>query len=137
MISRYIYRAQIKKDCIEQVREKLSGTQMPEEVVTDSEKEYTKDNIFKGVFQSNYRISSVTVTITDKDGNVVQEMTGFGKQDEMTRFRLPRMQDEAEAEVVCGGIDLDALPAGTYKCTHTCQISTGSVITVRNFEFTV
>ena len=34
-------------------------------------------------------------------------------------------------------IDLDALAAGTYKCTHTCQIATGKILTVRDFEFTV
>ena len=118
-------------------KELIDPAPLPEETVTDSETEYTKDNIFQGVLQSPYRISSVTVTVTDKDGNVVQEMTGFGKQDEMTRFRLPRMMDVTEKDVVRGSIDLDALPAGTYKCTHTCQIATGKILTVRDFEFTV
>ena len=118
-------------------KEFIDPSPLPEETVTDSETEHTKETIFKGVFQSPYRISSVTITITDKDGNVVQQMTGFGKQDEMTRFRLTRMTDEAEADVVRGSIDLDALPAGTYQCTHTCQISTGKILTVRVFEFTV
>jgi len=118
-------------------KEFIDPSPLPEETVTDNEKEHTKDTIFKGVFQSPYRISSVTITITDKDGKVVQQMTGFGKQEEMMRFRLPRMIDEAEADVVRGSIDLDALAAGTYKCTHTCQIATGKILTVRDFEFTV
>ena len=36
MISRYIYRAQLKKDCIEQARVILSRTQMSTDVVTSS-----------------------------------------------------------------------------------------------------
>ena len=118
-------------------KELIDPSPLAEETVTDSEPEHTVDTIFKGIFQSPYRISSVTITITDQGGNVVQQMTGYGIQAEMMRFRLPRLNTADEADVVQGSIDISALAAGTYRCTHTCQISTGSIITVRNFEFTV
>jgi len=118
-------------------KELIDPSPLAEESVKDSEEEHTKDTIFKGNFTSVYRISSITITIADKDGNVVQQLTGFGTETERNRFRLPRMNNKDEAEVLLGSIDLDALAAGTYRCTHTCQTATGNVITVRNFEFEI
>ena len=97
----------------------------------------TKDNICKGMFKSNYRISSVTVTIADSTGNTVQQATAFGHQGEMNRFLLSRLNDKTEAPVRRGSLDVKALTPGTYHCTHTCQIATGEILTVRDFTFTI
>lgn len=104
---------------------------------SEAEKGLTKDNICKGMFKSNYRISSVTVTIADSNGNTVQQATAFGHQGEMNRFLLSRLNDKTEAPVRRGSLDVKALTPGTYHCTHTCQIATGEILTVRDFTFTI
>lgn len=105
--------------------------------VTDHAEAPTAENMFAGVIESNYRISSVTVTVTDKNGNTVQQATCYGHQDEMYRFNLFRFTREVEKPVIQGYLDLSALEAGTYHCSFTCLVSTGDSITFRDFDFSV
>jgi len=118
-------------------KELIDPAPLREESVEDSETNHSVNTIFTGSFTCPYRISSVTVTITDKDGKTVQQITGYSKESEKLTFQLSRLSNKNEASVVRGTIDLEALPAGTYRCVHSCQISTGSVITVRDFEFKI
>lgn len=118
-------------------KELIDPSPLAEETVTDTEAEYTLDNIFAGTFISPYRIAYVTVTVTQEDGQVVQQSTAYGVEREKTRFDLSRFLNGTEQDVLKGILDLDALAPGVYRCTHTCRISTGSDIIVRDFEFTV
>lgn len=93
------------------------------------------DNMFRGTISANYRISSVTVTIS-QNGKTVQKATCFGQQEEMYTMNLYRFTAEYETPVLQGSIDLDTLPAGTYNCTFTAMLSTGDNLQFRNFTFT-
>ena len=103
-------------------------------VVTDSVSNPTASNMFIGDFKSNYRISSVTITITNSKGQVVQSATCYAKESEMYTFQIRRFNDSVEQEVLKGSLNLDQLAAGTYRCTYTCQVSTGDIVTVRQFS---
>ena len=48
-----------------------------ETYVQDSEKEHNVSNILRGQFVSNRMLSAVTITITDENGQVVQECTAY------------------------------------------------------------
>ena len=108
---------------------------LAEEKIVDTipAEEHSIDNIFKGVFTCPYRISHVTVAISDKDGNVVQQSTMFALGGEMRNFLLDRFTNIYEQPVLYGHIDLDALASGEYTVTHTATTSTGNQIVVRNF----
>ena len=116
-------------------KELVDPSPRPEPTVKDYTDAPTVDNMFAGIVESNYRISSVTVTIS-KDGETVQQATCFGHQDEMYTMNLYRFTKESEAAVMQGSIDLDALPAGTYTCSFTARLSTGDNPEFRNFTFT-
>lgn len=118
-------------------KELVDASPRAEVTVTDYTDEPTTDNMFTGVIWASYRISSVTVTVTDKKGNTVQAATCYGKQYEMYKFNLYRFTEEIESPVMQGSIDLEALPKGTYRCTFQCRVSTGDNITFRDFEFTI
>ena len=104
--------------------------------VTDSEISHTTDTLYTGTFTSNRLISSVTVTITDEKGQTVQSLTGYGLRSSWRVFSLSRLQSDAPDRTL-GNLDLSALSPGTYTCTYTCRLSEGTVIQVREFEFTV
>lgn len=116
-------------------QELVDPSPRPEAAVTDYTDAPTLDNMFRGIIEANYRISSVTVTISRK-GKTVQQATCFGHQEEMYTMNLYRFTKDSEAPVLQGSIDPDALPAGTYNCTFTAMLSTGDNIEFRNFTFT-
>lgn len=105
--------------------------------ITDRVDTPAPENMFTGAIEANFRISSVTITVTDEAGNPVQQATCYGHQEEMYRFSLSRFINPAEQSVMQGGIDLNALTPGSYRCTYVCQLSTGENITFRDFAFTV
>lgn len=117
-------------------KELVDPSPRAEVTVTDYTDAPTADNMFKGVVKASYRISSVTVTITDKKGNTVQKATCFGKEEEMYSMNLYRFTDMVEKEVMQGSIDLNALEKGTYRVIFACRVSTGDNIVFRDFEFT-
>lgn len=111
---------------------------LPEETIVDSipVEEQSIDTIFDGVFTCPYRISHVTIQITDKSGNVVQESTMFSLGGEMRNFMLNRWTNIYEQPVLLGKIDLDALPSGEYTITHTACTAKGNDIVVRTLTYT-
>ena len=117
-------------------KELVDESPLEEAKVTDSVANPSVDNMFSGEFRSNYRISSVTVTIKDKKGSAVQSATCYAKEIEMYSFQLTRLDDDVEQDVMKGSLDIGSLPAGEYTCTYTCQVSTGQSFTVRQFTFT-
>lgn len=101
--------------------------------VSDSISSPGLSDLFSGTLTGTYKISHVTITITDATGKTVQQATCFAKQSEKYTFKLSRFG--TDGGVMLGAIDVSALAAGTYKCAYTCQVSTGDVITFREFEF--
>ena len=117
------------------IQELVDPAPRPAATVQDYTDAPTLDNMFAGVIESNYRISSVTVTVS-QNGQTVQQATCFGHQEEMYTMNLFRFQKDVEAPVTQGQISLEALPAGTYQCTFTARLSTGDDLQFRNFTFT-
>ena len=117
-------------------KELIDPAPLEEQKVEDSVAEHSEKTMFRGQITSNYRISHATYTIYDANGRAVQQMTCFGKDQSMFVMDLYRFSDFTEQDRAQGVIDLESLPTGTYKCVLTCQISTGSIIEVRNFEIT-
>ena len=117
-------------------KELIDPSPRPAAAITDYTENPTLDNLFGGVVESNYRISSITVTIT-QGNKVVQQATCFGHQEEMYTFNLYRFTNAVEKTVMQGFIDKDALEAGSYRCTVTAKVSTGDDLTFRDFTFTV
>ena len=84
---------------------------------------------------TNRRISLVRITITDGNGEEVQTVTCYGREAEMYNFVIDRFTWETEQDSLQGGLDLDALPAGSYTVTYTCTIATKQTFTVGSFTF--
>ena len=117
-------------------KELIDPAPLAEQKVEDSVAEHTEETMFRGQLTSNYRISHATYTVYDAEGRAVQQMTCFGQDKSMFVMDLYRFNDFTEQDRAQGALDLSSLPAGTYKCVLTCQISTGTIFEVRNFEIT-
>ncbi len=116
-------------------KELMDPSPLPKAEITDFTDAPTFDNMFSGTIQANYRISSVTVNIS-QNGNTIQEATCFGHQEEMYQFNLYRFTSSVERAVMQGYLKKDDLTPGTYQCTFTAKLSTGEDITFRDFTFT-
>lgn len=116
-------------------KELIDSAPVEASTVTDSVETPGADNITEGTFSSEYAISYVTVTITDEKGTQLQQVTGFATESELKAFDLSHLADPDEVKV--GGLSIDQLPSGTYHCTHQCLLSSGQLITVRDFDFTI
>ena len=95
----------------------------------------TAENMFGGTVKANYRISSITVTLTQGD-KTVQSATCYGHQEEMYEFNLYRFTNATEQPVIRGSLDLEGLKPGTYRCTFTAKLSTGADVVFRDFTVT-
>lgn len=116
-------------------KELIDPSPLPEAQITDYTDAPTYDNMLAGVIRANYRISFVTVTIS-QEGKVIQQATCYGLQGERYEFNLYRFTSGVEKVVMQGSIKKDDLAPGTYDCTFTAQLSTGDMITFRDFTFT-
>ena len=103
--------------------------------VWDSVAQPDGTTLLEGVISSNWAIDCVTVTITDAGGKTVQQGTVYASRD-ARRYALELRQFAEEApERVRGRIAPEELPAGSYRCTLACRLTTGQVFTVRDFTF--
>jgi len=114
-------------------KELIDPSPLPQAQVYDYTDAPDFQNMFAGVIGANYRISSVTVTVS-QEGKMIQQATCFSQQAEMYEFSLYRFVNNLEKDVMRGFIDKDALPAGTYRCTFTAKLSTGQDICFRDFQ---
>lgn len=121
-------------------KELIDPAPVQEPYAKDSETEYSFENILKGTFTSNRIISSVTVTVTDANGEPVMEATCYNprqiKRNEFT-FDLQERFAEELPQVRWGSLDLESLAPGAYHCTHVLRSAHGEEYTVRSFDFTV
>ena len=118
-------------------QELIDPSPLPEPTLEDPAEELTLETMFADKITSNYRISSVTVTVSNAEGEPVQHCICHAKERELFQFDLSRFVSDAQQDLLVGGIDLSALSPGEYTCTFDCQLSTGKVIRFRDFTFTV
>jgi len=107
-------------------------------VVTDSKANSTfdKDSLLTGTITSNWMIDSLTMTITNATGSVVQEGAVRSARGQNYKIGLGRFLTDKPAGVR-GYIDPDALTSGKYHCKLVCRLSSGQEFTVRDFDFTI
>lgn len=118
-------------------KELIDDSPMEKLKVTDSVSNVSVSNMFTGTVRANFRISCVTVTITDSKGNVVQTATCYTCQrnNEGDTFQLSRFTDSVEQLVMKGYVDLNKLGSGNYKCVFSCMAGTGETFAFRSFTF--
>ena len=118
-------------------QELIDPSPLPEPTVEDPTAEPTVDTMFESTITSNYRIASVTVTVSDAQDRPVQQATCNSLELEFFSFKLNRFLSDAQQDLLVGEIDLSALEPGTYTCTFDCRLSTGKVIRFRDFTVTL
>lgn len=105
-------------------------------VITDSETEYSKENLLEGKFESNWLMDTCTIKITNTAGEVLQQAEAQVRRrnDIYVKFDLQQFVTEVP-EVVRGKINVSELPKGELHCTVTFRLVTGQEIAVRDFDF--
>lgn len=117
------------------IKELVDPAPIPEAYAEMSNKTPDMVTRFTGTVNSNYRISDVTITITDAQGATVQQCTCYGREQEMFAQELARFIWESESESLRGFLDLDVLQPGNYTFTYSCRVSTGQTFTLGSFTF--
>lgn len=117
-------------------KELIDPSPAPEPAVTDTETEQAVSAMFSGNLNATRFIDFVTVTLTDKDGNVAQRITSSGNRGNPYTFQMNTFITDYP-EVLNGTFDLNALPSGTYRYQVTCQLVTGDVFIVRDYDVTL
>lgn len=118
------------------IRELVDPSPVDAPWVKDTVETPTKDNIFTGNVTSNWHIDTVTVTITDESGKVVQEVIGHARRRYNKDFEMERFVTENPGACK-GSVDVTTLESGSYHCTVTARLTTGEKFAVRDFDFTV
>lgn len=107
--------------------------------VTDSlsASEYGYDTLLSGSISTNHwTIDSVLMTITDKEGNIVQQGRATCPRTNRYKFSMSLFETELPT-MILGCIAPDALTAGSYHCKVVLRLSTNEEFTVRDYDFTV
>lgn len=118
----------------------IDASPVEEAKVTDSltEDQYTYENLLRGQFTTNRMVSSVTLTVTDENGEVFK-VTSSGIRSVIKSFNLQNfLTENYEGHMVLrGALELDKLVAGNeYHCTVLVSLGSGEQIMVRDFDFT-
>ena len=111
-----------------------------ETFVHDTETEHTFETILKGAFSSNRLLSNATITITDKNGEVVTAAMRYSLSQRRTKnFKIDLAERFGSASygVDWGDLNLKDLAPGTYHCTHVLRDAHGVEYTMRDFDFTI
>lgn len=119
------------------IKELIDPAPVPAVDVVDSKKTLDIDAITEGTLSSLHKIASVTVIIQDSTGKVLQQATCFTMESEHYMFRMANFTEPLEQPVIKGGLDIEALASGNYRCITQCLMGNGETVTVRDFEFTV
>ncbi len=103
--------------------------------ITDSITEHSKATIFDGTINANYYIDTMTVIITDEDGNEIQRSSASVTRANSSSFSMKKFMTDNPASIR-GRVDLGSLKKGTYHCKTVCRMMSGEEVTVRDFDFT-
>jgi len=117
--------------------ELIDASPVADPVVTDTQEEHTIDNLFEGTINSTWLIDCVTVTITDQDGKVVQQMAQNAYRSRPREFVMSELVTGQARQWGRGLVDPDALADGNYTCEVVCRLNTMEEFVVRDFAFTV
>lgn len=117
-------------------KELIDPAPIPEPAVQDSEKDHGADKLFVGEVVSNRFVEALTISVTDGDGKTVGEATAYATRGKNKNFALSKFLEDPPGSVR-GTLPPETLPAGNYHCTLNCRLTTGQVIVVRDFDFTV
>lgn len=116
----------------------LNDPAAPENMeLVDSLEEYDHTSLAAGTLSTMAKIVSVTVTVTDKRGTVVQQATCFPRESQRVMFRMDCFVDALEQQVSRGRLEPEALQPGEYRCLTQCVVGTGQTVTARDYTFTV
>ena len=115
-----------------------ASVELAEPELTDSETQLTKDTIFTGTITCNRKMDMMTMTISDAEGNIIQQEKVF-HPDRYTverKFELQQFVTDLP-EISVGSVDIAALASGNYHCTVLCRLTTGEELVARDFDFAV
>ena len=122
----------------------LDPTPIEEPKVTDTlfinstgeKPQLNKNVLLTGSVESNWMIDSLTMTITDAAGKVVQEGAIRSVRAKTFLMSLSRFEKD-QPGAVRGYIKPEELAAGNYHCKLVCRLVAGDEFVVRDFDFTV
>ena len=101
---------------------------------TDSVKKPSLDNLFTGTISCNYFMDSIYVKIYDVSGNLVQQLVGRMPRFSQYSYDLSRFVNDEKTGFL-GEINIADLPSNTYNVKMDVKLTTGKIITVRDFTF--
>lgn len=102
--------------------------------VKDSVEDADIHNLFTGIISSNMFIDTVRITITDDEGQIVQEVSGRARRRYNKEFDLTRFTTETPGSMK-GSVDPESLESGNYHCTVVARLTNGQEFTLRDFDF--
>ena len=115
-------------------KELIDPAPLAEINVNDSNKDTSADVFMNGYVDSNYHIDTLTVTITDKDGNIVQQAALRATRYDKRMVAVNRFQKDTAGRIR-GELDFSNLESGTYRCTLVCRLVNGQEFTTRDLTF--
>ena len=111
--------------------------------VSDTETEHSFSNILTGVISSNRFIDCVTMTITDENGQTLQQATARTPRSYANGANRSLSYDLAQLRVespmkMKGTLNINLLGIGKYHCRLDVRLMSGETVEkVRDFDFTV
>lgn len=102
--------------------------------INDSNANTTAEVFLSGFVDCNYHIDTVTVSILDAEGNLVQQAALRANRYDKRIVALNRFQKENK-DTIRGSFDYDALEPGNYRCTLVCRLVNGQEFTTRDIAF--
>ncbi len=104
--------------------------------ITDTITEFNKESLLRGTISCNWALDNLAITITDKDGKVVQSSLMHPQRRSELAVNVAQFISDPASKLV-GEIDLSALPEGQYHAVLTARTVAGHELTARDFDFTV
>lgn len=115
-------------------KELIDPAPLTEVQITDSNANCTADVFANGFIDCSYPIDTVTITVTDKNGQVVQQAALRAVRGQNRNVGLNRFAKDAP-EGIRGSYNYESLPSGTYRCTLVCRLVNGQEFTTRDITF--
>ena len=88
----------------------------------------------KGTIRANYNIDSLTITIYDASGTVVQDAAVRTTRSSKQVISLTRFLEDDPGSMR-GAIDIDALDDSKYRFVLVCRLINGEEHVLRDFTF--
>jgi len=123
--------------------ELIDPSPIPEVAVTDSIQEHSFATILDGKISANRLMEGITMTITDEEGELVQQGTArvYRTHASDTNWSMDYDMNQLKVESpmkIQGHLNINQLGAGNYHCRVDVRLFTGQTVEkVRDFDFTV